>query len=76
VLRRWTSASSKNNVAMLKNQNGSLIQDDNENIFYFLHNVGLATLFLFYYSIRTPINQKNENILLSGCATIEATIKF
>jgi hypothetical protein len=28
----------KNIVAKLKNQNGGLIQDGNENIFYFSHN--------------------------------------
>jgi hypothetical protein len=28
----------KNNVAKLKNQNASLNQDDEENIFYFSHN--------------------------------------
>jgi hypothetical protein len=40
----------KSNVSKLKNQNGGLIQDGDENIFYFSHNkppfrfFGLATL--------------------------------
>jgi hypothetical protein len=48
----------KNNVAKLKNRNGGLMQDGNENI-YFSHNkppfcfFGLTTLILFYYSVRT-----------------------
>jgi hypothetical protein len=49
----------KNIVAKLKIQNGGLIQDGYENIFYFSHNkspfwvFGLTTLILFYLTSTT-----------------------
>jgi hypothetical protein len=54
----------KNIIAKLKNKNGSLIQDDDENIFLNAHTTppfrffSLATMFLFLYSIRTATYQK------------------
>jgi hypothetical protein len=54
----------KNIVATLKNKNGGLNQDSDENIFYFLHNkppfqfCSLATLILCYNIIRTATYQK------------------
>jgi hypothetical protein len=58
----------KNIVAKIKNQNGGLFQDGDENIFYFSHNKppfkfsGLATLILFLCSIRTTAYQKMRTL--------------
>jgi hypothetical protein len=68
VLNFWYAVDIKNYNVKLKNQNGGLIQDGDENIFYFSHNKPLfwflAWQHWFYFIIAFELhNKKNKNII-------------